>query len=177
MTNAKIICYLIRRRTWVTMTKNYGIRNKWHRFNIQKWKKYKARRHWNLWPPPLQPKPHGAQGRLRVRFVAYGNTINLIEGIFEFRSQSREIQPLRGGARHPPRLENAEKFFFQFFSFFTWIVFVGVLTNVNKRFHRSFIHFSPKKYPVFWISQNLGKLAEILRTICTHPLLTSLFRF
>ena len=39
-------------------------------------------------PPHTQLKRHGAQGRLRVRFVAYGNTINLIEGIFEFQSQS-----------------------------------------------------------------------------------------
>ena len=50
--------------------------------NIQMWKKHKVRRHKNLWHPPLQPKRFGPQGHLMVRFVPYGNTINVIEGIF-----------------------------------------------------------------------------------------------
>ena len=51
---------------------------------IQKWPKYKVRRHQNLWHPPLQLKRPYSHGHLGERVETYPDTINLIEAIFEF---------------------------------------------------------------------------------------------
>ena len=122
------------------------------------WKKHKVRRHKNLWPNGLD-----LSGTWWCDLYLMAIQLTSSRGFSNFDLIPEKSTPKRVGPTTPEGPKNDENFFFKFRSFFAWIVFSDVLTDVNKRFYQSCIYFAPQKYPVLRRCQKQENLAGILR--------------